>query len=301
MGSRQLGHDVGTPTSVSASDPAPSARGADGDGWVVSPLPGWRIGPRARELWAYREMVYFLAVRDLQVRYKQAAFGVLWAVVQPLTGALVFVVVFRRLAKVPSDGLPYLLFAFLGFAVWSYFSSALNAANGSLLANSALVTKVYFPRLAAPLSAVLPGLVDLVVALVMTGVLMLVLGVAPGWQLLTLPLWLGAVALLAFGVGMLLSTVNVQYRDAHFAVGLLTQLWLFASPVAYPSSLVPERWQLVYHLNPVAGVLEGFRWAVLDGRPPGAPALVSLAVGLLLLGLGFVYFLSSERRFADVI
>ena len=301
MGSRQVGPDVGTPTSVTASDPVPSARGADDDGWVVSPLPGWRVGPRARELWAYREMVFFLAVRDLQVRYKQAAFGMLWAVVQPLAGALVFVVVFRRLAKVPSDGLPYLVFAFLGFAVWSYFSSALNAANGSLVANSALVTKVYFPRLAAPLSAVLPGLVDLMVALVMTGVLMAVLGVSPGWQLLTLPLWLVAVAVLAFGVGMLLSTVNVQYRDAHFAVGLLTQLWLFASPVAYPSSLVPDRWQLAYHLNPVAGVLEGFRWAVLDGRPPGAPALLSLAVGLLLLGVGFVYFLSSERRFADVI
>ena len=301
MADRHVGAGIGTPTQVAASDSVPAERGADEDGWVVSPVSGWRVGHRAKELWAYREMVFFLAVRDLQVRYKQAVFGILWAVIQPLAGALVFLVLFRRLAKIPSDGLPYLVFVFLGFAVWSYFSSALNSANASLVANSALVTKVYFPRVAAPLSAVLPGLVDLGIALVMTGVLMAAFGVAPGWQLLTLPLWIVAVALAAFGTGMLLATLNVKYRDAHFAIGLLTQLWLFASPVAYPSSAVPDRWQLVYHLNPMAGVLEGFRWAVLDSRPPGASALVSLLVGLALLAGGFIYFLRSERRFADEI
>lgn len=301
MARRDVGNELGTPTQVAASDLVPAARNADEDGWVVSPVSGWRVRHRAKELWAYREMVFFLAVRDLQVRYKQAAFGILWAIVQPLAGALVFVVLFRRLAKIPSDGLPYLVFVFLGLAVWSYFSSALNSANGSLVANSALVTKVYFPRVAAPLSAVLPGLVDLGIALVMTGVLMAALGVAPGWQLMTLPLWVVAVAVFAFGTGMLLATLNVKYRDAHFAVGLVTQLWLFASPVAYPSSAVPDRWQLVYHLNPMAGVLEGFRWAVLDGRPPGASALASLLVGLSLLAVGFIYFMRSERRFADEI
>jgi hypothetical protein len=186
---------------VTRADPAPAAKGSDEDGWVVSPVEGWQPAHRAKELWAYREMVLFLAVRDLQVRYKQAVFGILWAVVQPLVGAAVFVVVFSRLADVPSDGLPYLLFAFLGYAVWTYFSSSLTSANASLVANSALVTKVYFPRLAAPLSSVLPGLVDLGIALVMAGVLMAVFGVAPGWPLLTLPLWLFLVALLAFGVG----------------------------------------------------------------------------------------------------
>ena len=301
MTQRHVGPEVGTPAQVTRADAAPAAKGSDEDGWVVSPVEGWQPAHRAKELWAYREMVLFLAVRDLQVRYKQAVFGILWAVVQPLVGAAVFVVVFSRLADVPSDGLPYLLFAFLGYAVWTYFSSSLTSANASLVANSALVTKVYFPRLAAPLSSVLPGLVDLGIALVMAGVLMAVFGVAPGWPLLTLPLWLFLVALLAFGVGVLLATLNVKYRDAHFAVGLLTQLWLFASPVAYPTSLVPDRWQLVYHLNPMTGVLEGFRWSVLDGRPPGASALLSLLVGVLLLCAGLTYFLRSERRFADVI
>ena len=302
MTQRQLGPEVGTPTQQAGAVVPQATQGtADDDGWVVSPAPGSAATYRARELWAYREMVFFLAVRDLQVRYKQAAFGVLWAVLQPLAGAAVFVVVFGRLAKISSDGLPYLVFAFLGYAVWTYFASSLSSANASLVTNSALVTKVYFPRLAAPLSSVLPGLVDLAIALVVTGVLMVLFGVVPGWQLLTLPLWVLGVALLAFGVGTLLATLNVKYRDAHFAVGLLTQLWLFASPVAYPTSLVPERWQVLYHLNPMAGLLEGFRWAVLDGRPPGWTALLSLAVGVLLLGAGIAYFTRSERRFADVI
>lgn len=301
MTQRHLGPDVGRPAQVGPVDTAAPGAGSDDDGWVVSPAPGPRSAYRAKELWAYREMVFFLAVRDLQVRYKQAAFGVLWAVLQPLAGAAVFVVVFSRLANISSDGLPYLLFAFLGYAVWTYFASSLSSANASLVTNSALVTKVYFPRLAAPLSAVLPGLVDLSIALGMTGVLMALYGVAPGWPLLTLPFWILCVALLAFGVGTLLATLNVKYRDAHFAVGLLTQLWLFASPVAYPTSLVPDRWQAVYHLNPMAGVLEGFRWAVLDGRAPGPSALLSLLVGVLLLGAGLTYFTRSERRFADVI
>jgi ABC-type polysaccharide/polyol phosphate export permease len=301
MTQRHLGPEVGRPTQPGPDDPGRANPAPDEDDWVVSPAPRSAPAYRAKELWAYREMVVFLAVRDLQVRYKQAAFGVLWAVLQPLAGAAVFVVVFSRLANISSDGLPYLLFAFLGYAVWTYFAASMSSANASLVTNSALVTKVYFPRLAAPLSAVLPGLVDLLIAFSMTAILMVLFGVAPGWQLLTLPFWLVCVTLLAFGIGTLLATLNVKYRDAHFAVGLLTQLWLFASPVAYPSSLVPERWQIAYHLNPMAGVLEGFRWAVLDGRPPGRAALLSLLVGGLLLCAGVAYFTRSERRFADVI
>lgn len=300
MTQRHLGPEVGTPTRLGASDQRQPAT-SDDDGWVVSPAPRSAPAYLAKELWAYREMVFFLAVRDLQVRYKQATFGVLWAVLQPLAGAAVFVVVFSRLAGIESDGLPYLVFAFLGYAVWTYFASSLAGANAGLVTNSALVTKVYFPRLAAPLSSVLPRLVDLTIALGMTGVLMVVLGVAPGWQLLTLPVWMASVALLAFGVGTMLATLNVKYRDAHLAVGLLTQLWLFASPVAYPSSLVPQAWQAASHLNPMAGVLEGFRWSVLGGRPPGTTALLSLLVGLLLVCGGVAYFTRSERRFADVI
>jgi ABC-type polysaccharide/polyol phosphate export permease len=279
----------------------PADASADAEGWIETPRGDGRRSVRLAELWAYRELVAFLALRDLRARYKQAAFGFGWAVVQPLSGAIVLTVVFRELAGVPSDGIPYLVFAFLGFSVWSYFSSSLNAANISLVANSALVTKVYFPRLAAPFAAVLPGTVDLGIALGLTGVLMVVQGVSPGLALLTLPLWVAAVVLVALGVGLLLATATVQYRDVPHAFGLLTQLLLFASPVAYPASLVPERWLWLYHVNPMAGVISGFRWSMLGGTAPGAPALVSLATGVALLWLGLRYFGNHERRFADVI
>lgn len=256
---------------------------------------------RLRELWAFRELAFFLALRDVKARYKQAAFGVAWAVIQPLAGVALFTFVFRELASVDSDGLPYPVFALVGFLAWTYFASTLTTAVASLVANSALVTKVYFPRLAAPVSALLPGLINLLPGLAVLAVLMAGSGVAPGIALVALPacvLWLMAAAL---GVGLLLSTLNVRYRDVGSVVATLLQLWLFASPVAYPTSLVPEAWRWVYSLNPMAGVIDLWRWSLVDGPAPGPEALVSLASTLVLLAAGLVYFASSERRFADVI
>lgn len=254
-----------------------------------------------RELWRYRELVVFLALRDVRVRYKQAAFGMLWAVAQPLAALAVFVVVFDRLADVPSDGVPYPLFALTGMTFWALFSGGVNAATTSLVSNSALVTKVYFPRVAAPLASVLPRLVDFGVTLVLVAVLLGVARQAPGPQVVLLPLVVLWAVLLALGVGLTLATLQVRFRDTHHALTLSMQLWLYASPVAYPSSLVPDRWQWVYALNPVAGVVETGRWVLLDSGSPGLPVLVSLVVSALLLWLGVRTFASGERRFADVI
>jgi lipopolysaccharide transport system permease protein len=256
---------------------------------------------RLRELWEYRELAYFLALRDVKARYKQAAFGVAWAVIQPVAGVVLFTFVFRRLASVESDGIPYPVFALVGFLAWTYFASTLTAAVASLVANSALVTKVYFPRVTAPVGALLPGIINLLPGLAVLAVLMLHYGVAPDLALLALPLCLVWLAAAALGVGLLLSTLNVRYRDIGTVVATLLQLWLFASPVAYPSSLVPAAWRTVYALNPMAGVIDAFRWSLVAGPAPGADALVSLASTAVLLVAGLTYFASSERRFADVI
>ena len=270
-------------------------------GWVENRPSAGRRALDWRELWRYRELVAFLALRDVKVRYKQAAFGALWAVVQPLAGLLVFTLVFDRLAGVPSDGVPYPLFALVGMTFWTLFSGGLHGATASLVANASLVTKVYFPRVAAPLASVLPRLVDFAVTLVLLGLMLAATTTVPGLQVVLLPLVVLWTVVLAFGVGLTLATVQVRFRDAHHALTLLVQLWLYASPVAYPSSLVPEQWRWAYALNPVAGLLDTARWVLLDTRPPGAPALLSLAVTLALLGLGIRVFAAGERRFADVI
>ena len=253
------------------------------------------------ELWAYRELAGFIALRDVRVRYKQAALGIGWAVFQPLAGAVVFTFVFQRLADVQSDGLPYPVFAFAGLLAWNYTSGAVIKATQSLVSNAGLVTKVYFPRLLIPLAAVLPGLLDLAVSLPVLAVLCVVYGVGPGWAVLTLPLWIAAAMVVAFAVGLLLAAVNVRYRDVNQAISLAVQLWLFLSPVAYQTSTVPEAWQPVYALNPMVGVVEGFRWCLLGGPAPGPWSLLSAAVTLALLGVALVYFQRTERRFADVI
>jgi lipopolysaccharide transport system permease protein len=254
-----------------------------------------------RELWRYRELLGFLALRDIKVRYKQAVFGVAWAVVQPVAAAAVFLLVFHRLAGVPSDGVPYQLFSYVSITLWAYVSTAVTRAAQSLVGNAPLVTKVYFPRLAIPMAAVLPGLVDLAVALPLVGVLFVVYGMAPSWAIMTLPVWILALVVIALGVGGWLSALNVQYRDVTHAVTLFVQLWMFLTPVAYPMSLVPEQWHLVYSLNPVAGVLEACRWALLGTPWPGMRLLVSLLVAAAALAGGLAYFKRSERRFADVI
>ncbi len=254
-----------------------------------------------RELWAYRELAAFLALRDLKVRYKQALFGAGWAVVQPLAAAAVFTLVFQRLANMPSDGLPYPLFAFVGISVWTYFAGAVTKSTQTLVQNTALVSKVYFPRLIAPIAAILPGLLDLLISLSLLVVLIPLYGASIGWTALTTPLWVVPLVAAALGVGLWLGTLNVKYRDINQGVTLLLQLWLFVSPVVYPSSQVPERWRLAYFLNPVAGSIEAFRWSLLGAPWPGSGVLVSLASTVVILVGGVLYFLRMERRFADVI
>jgi lipopolysaccharide transport system permease protein len=270
-------------------------------GWIENRATrGWR-SIDLRELWEYRELAAFLALRDLKVRYKQAVFGVTWALIQPLAGVAVFIVVFGLLGGMPSEGAPYPLFVFAGMALWTYIASAVTRSTQSLVNNSPLVTKVYFPRLLVPLASVLPGLVDLGVSLVFLVVLMMLYGVVPGPAALTAPLWILAAAGVALGVGVWLAALSVRFRDVHHAISLFVQLWLFVSPVAYPLSVVDAAWRRLYALNPVVGVVEGFRWAVLGTAWPGAPVATSLAVAAALLLLGVGYFQRSERRFADVI
>jgi lipopolysaccharide transport system permease protein len=255
-----------------------------------------------RELWEYRELAAFLALRDIKVRYKQAVFGAGWAVMQPLATVLVFAVVFGRLAAMPSDNLPYPLFAYVGVAVWTYFSGAVTKSTQVLAQNAALVTKVYFPRLLVPLASVLPGLVDLSISLCLLLVLMPVYGARPEWTALTLPLWSVLLVAAALGVGLWLGTLNVSYRDISHGVTLAVQLWLFVSPVLYPSTAVPEKWRLVYFANPATGPIEGFRWALLGTPWPGSGAfLMSLTTTIIVLIGGVALFLRMERRFADVI
>jgi lipopolysaccharide transport system permease protein len=253
------------------------------------------------ELWAYRELGVFLALRDLKVRYKQAILGAGWAVLQPLAAAAVFTVVFSRLAGMPSDGLPYPLFAFVGVSVWTYFAGAVMKATQVLVQNTALVSKVYFPRLIAPIASVLPGLLDLLISLSLLVVLLPLYSASIGWTALATPLWFVPLVAAALGVGLWLGTLNVSYRDVNQGVTLLIQLWLFVSPVVYSSSQVPERWRPIYFLNPVAGPIEGFRWSLLGGSWPGPEVFVSIATAVVVLVGGVLYFLRMERRFADVI
>lgn len=275
----------------------------------MSSLTGWiENRPRTgiirldfRELWAYRELAAFLALRDIRVRYKQAMLGIGWAIFQPLAGVVVFTIVFQRLADVQSDGLPYPVFAYVGLIVWTYVSGAVTRATQSLVSNANLVTKVYFPRLVIPLAAVFPGLLDLAISLPVLIVLGAIYDVQPGWAVLTLPLWVVAAMTVAFAVGLLLSALNVRYRDVNQAITLLVSLWLFLSPVAYPVSAVPAAWLPLYAVNPMSAVIEGFRWCLLGGPAPGPWSLISAAVTLVLLTGALIYFQKTERRFADVI
>ena len=276
--------------------PSPSAAR-----WVENrPSRGLRW-PDLRELWHYRELAGFFALRDLKVRYKQAVLGIGWALLQPVAGVVVFSLVFRKLVNVPSEGVPYPVFSLAGLALWSYASSGVTRATQSLVTNSTLVTKVYFPRLLAPVAAVIPGLLDLLIALVLLAVLLPVSGVVPGIAALTVPVWILAAVVAVLGIGVLLGTLNVTYRDVSQAIALLVQLWLFVTPVAYPSRLVGFPWRPLYFANPMAGVIEGFRWAVLGTPWPGSVVWISIASAMGILACAVALFEASERRFADVI
>jgi ABC-type polysaccharide/polyol phosphate export permease len=255
----------------------------------------------ARELWRERELAVVLALKDLRIRYKQTFFGVAWALLQPLLAVLVFSVVFGRLAGLPADGIPYPVFVYAGLVAWLYFAAAVSAAAQSLVDNRDLVTKVYFPRLLAPLAAVCPPLVDLLVNLLVVAVFLAAYTVAPGPALLVLPAWILAALVLALAAGLGLAALNVKYRDVRHALPFLLQVWLFASPVVYAASLVEGGWRYLYAANPMVTVIGGFRWSLAGGPAPGLEALVSLLVGAVLLLAGFVYFRRVERHFADLI
>jgi len=268
---------------------------------VIVPESGW-VPVRLAELWEYRELLYFLVWRELKVRYKQTLLGATWAVIQPFFTMIVFSVIFGRLAKVPSDGLPYPIFAFCALIPWQLFSFALTEASNSVVANQRLITKVYFPRLLMPLGSICVGLSDFLISFVMLLAMMAYYGMRPGIAALTIPLWTIMAMATALGMGLWLSALNVRYRDIRYTVPFLTQIWMYATPVAYASSLVPKAWQPFYALNPLVGVIEGFRWALLGQANAFATTTpVSLiAVGLLLIS-GLYFFRRTERLFADIV
>jgi lipopolysaccharide transport system permease protein len=267
----------------------------------IRPSRGW-VALNLRELWEYRELLWFLVWRDVKVRYKQTVLGAGWAILQPVATMVVFSLFFGRLAGVPSDGLPYPIFSFAGLVPWTFFSQGLSQSANSLVGSHNLITKVYFPRLAIPISTVLAGLVDFALAFLVLLIMMLAYGIVPGPEVLALAPLLLLALVTALGAGLWLSALNVQFRDVRYIVPFLTQLWLFLTPIAYPSSLLGEPWRTVYGLNPMAGVVEGFRWALLGtGEPPGAMLAASVLAALVLLASGALYFRRTERTFADVI
>lgn len=267
----------------------------------IRPSRGW-IAVNWAELWEYRELLYFLTWRDLKVRYKQTVLGVAWAVIQPFLTMVVFSIFFGGMAQVPSNGIPYPVFTYCALLPWQLFASVLSQASGSVVANERLITKVYFPRLIVPMATVLAGLVDFVIAFVVLLGMMLFYGITPTWAVVTLPLFLLMAVATALSVGLWLSALNTQYRDVRYAIPFLIQIWLFATPVAYPSSLVPEQWRALYGLNPMTGVVEGFRWALLgQSDSPGVLLAVSVGVVIVLLISGLYYYRRVEKTFADVV
>jgi lipopolysaccharide transport system permease protein len=268
---------------------------------IIRPPQGWwDLG--WRELWAYRELLYFFVWRDIKVRYKQTIIGAGWAIIQPFFTMIVFSLFFGKLAKIPSEGLPYPVFYYSALLPWTYFAGALQNATNTMVEHQRVITKVYFPRVILPLSATLSGLVDFGIAFTILIGLMIYYGLLPTVAVLLLPLFLLLAVVTALGAGLWFSALNAIYRDVRYAVPFLIQFWMFASPVAYPSSLVPERWRWLYGLNPMAGVIEGFRWALTgQGQPPGPLLLASAAAVLILLVGGLVYFQKMEGTIADVV
>jgi lipopolysaccharide transport system permease protein len=268
---------------------------------VIAPASGW-VPVQLGEVWQFRELLAFLVWREVKIRYKQTALGVAWAILQPFFTMVVFSVFFGRIGHIPSDGLPYPVFAFSALVPWQLFAFALAESSNSVVANQRLVTKVYFPRVIMPMAAVGVGLVDFCLSLGVLLGLMAFYRVVPSTAILTLPLWTLLAVTTALAVGVWLSALNVRYRDIRYTLPFLTQVWLFATPVAYPSSLVPEGWRTLYALNPMVGVVDGFRWALL-GRAAAPPMTVAVsAVAMIaLLTLGLFYFRRTERTFADVI
>lgn len=267
----------------------------------LQPSQGW-VSLRLWELKEYRELLYFLVWRDIKVRYKQTALGAAWAVIQPVMTMVVFSLFFGKLGKMPSDGIPYPLFSFAALVPWTFFANGMSQGANSLVVSSNLIKKVYFPRLTIPLATVLAGTVDFAIAFVMLLVMMVGYGILPTWKILLLPLFLLLALVTSLGVSLWLSALNVEFRDVRFLVPFLAQIWLFATPIAYSSSLLHEPWRTVYALNPMVGVVEGFRWALLGARTaPGPMIAVSTLVSIIILLSGAYYFRRIEKTFADIV
>jgi lipopolysaccharide transport system permease protein len=269
--------------------------------FIIQPTSGW-MAINLRELWRYRDLLLILAEREVKLRYKQTALGVVWVVLQPLIAALIFAVIFGRLAKLPSDGVPYTLFTFCGLVAWSYFSGALLRASNSLVNNSQLISKIYFPRLLIPIAHTLAVLIDFAVTLVVLLGLMLFYHYLPTWRALTLPFFLALIMATAAGVSLWVSALSVKYRDFMYALPFLIMAWMYVCPIVYATSIIPERWRLLYSLNPVVGFIEGFRWAML-GKSALTPTMliVTIIMSLFVFLSGALFFRRVERGFADVI
>ncbi len=268
---------------------------------VIQPTSGW-AGLGLRGLWEFRELLYFLVWRDVKVRYKQTVLGASWAILQPLLTMVVFNVFFHRLAKVPSEGdIPYEIFSYAGLLPWQYFSTAVASSSNSLLNSAALIRKVYFPRISVPVASALGGLVDFCFAFLVLLGMMVWFRVVPTPAILLLPIFMLLAIATVVGIGLWLSALSVQYRDVRYIVPFLVQFWLFATPVVYPSSLISEPWRTIYGLNPMVGVVEGFRWALLGTNPPSAAIFVSALVTATLLLTGMLFFQRTERKFADIL
>ena len=267
----------------------------------LRPSRGW-TALNLSALWAYRELVYFLTWRDIKVRYKQTVMGAAWAIIQPFFTMVVFSLFFGRLAKIPSDSIPYPIFSYAALVPWMFFANGLTYSSNSLVGSAHLLAKVYFPRLVIPISSVLSGIVDFVLAFVVLLGMILFFGILPTWNVVWLPLLFLLALVTALGVGLWLTAMNVQFRDVRYVVPFIVQVWMFATPIAYPSSLLTEPWRTLYGLNPMVGVVEGFRWALLGTQTaPGPIMLVSTCVSLGLLVSGALYFRRMERTFADVV
>ena len=267
----------------------------------LQPSKGW-VPVKLNELWEYRELLFFMIWRDVKVRYKQTILGMSWAIIQPFFTMVIFSLFFGRLAQVPSDGIPYPIFSYAALVPWGFFANGLTNSANSLVMSSNMLKKVYFPRLVLPVSTVLGGVVDFVIAFVVLLLMMVYFGIAPTVNVIWLPFFLLLALITSLGVGLWLSAMSVQFRDVRYALGFLVQVWLFATPIAYPSSLLNEPWRTLYGLNPMVSVVEGFRWALLGtDTTPGPMIIVSTVVAGLLLISGLFYFRRMEKGFADLV
>lgn len=267
----------------------------------IEPSQGW-VSLRLNELWEYRELLYFLTWRDIKVRYKQTALGALWAIIQPFMTMVVFSLFFGKLAQIPSNGIPYPIFAYAALVPWTFFANGLGQSANSLVGNANLIKKVYFPRLVVPIATVMSGVIDFALAFVVLLGMMLYYGIVPTLNIVWLPLFLLLALVTSLGVGLWFCALNVQFRDVRYVIPFVTQFWMFATPIAYPSSLLSPQWQTVYGLNPMVGVVEGFRWALLGAKNTQMATLaVSSAASILILISGAYYFRRMEKDFADVV